>query len=382
MLRGTPTRHALALLAAVAGTAALATPAHADRVTIGSDLSAPATVALSDPNDVVFWPSEQPGSVDVPVKGQAIIMEMKGGTVQSSGGPLNGDAKYDILHFMVLRPTGGGWQVKWTSRDLKAPIIGKNGVGENTVTPYTAGAHNPLCVEPGDRIAMAEVGGFDGGNGIVLPHFGNGLPYQVFGAVPSSTTHVFAAGGMIHTDDVFGKSRTAQRAGTELLLRVTIGTGPSARYTCGGSAPTDSDPGLLAEEPAQPPASPGGGSGSSGPKVLVPMASPLLKSRRLDKKGRVPINLTCRATGTDCSGTIELRAHKKRIGHRTYALARGASGVFTVKLTKTGRHYVKVASSKELRTAVVVLADGGRKAGGTFNIRPAKHHKHHKGHKK
>ena len=39
--------------------------ASAAEVTIGSDLSAPATVAHSDPNDIVWW-GDQPGSaIDV-----------------------------------------------------------------------------------------------------------------------------------------------------------------------------------------------------------------------------------------------------------------------------------------------------------------------------
>jgi hypothetical protein len=102
------------------------------------------------------------------------------------------------------------------------------------------------------------------------------------------------------------------------------------------------------------------------------MATPLARSRRLSKKGTIPVNLTCRKEGTACTGTIELRAHKKRIGLKKYALTPGAAGVFQVRLTKQGKRFVKVASAKKLRTAIVVTASGGRKAGATINIRPFK----------
>ena len=77
-MRGT--KRALSLVAA--GLALGPATAGAAEQTIGSDLVAPASVARSDPNDVVWWPGDAAtGAIDVPVKGQAIIMRLKGGTL-------------------------------------------------------------------------------------------------------------------------------------------------------------------------------------------------------------------------------------------------------------------------------------------------------------
>lgn len=364
MTRMTRTRPALALLAAVAGAGALAVPAHAATLTIGSDLSSPATVALSDPNDIAFWPSTgSANGVEVPagVQGEAIAFRLKGGTVQTAeqrDSAEKADPMYDLFHFQVLRPHGDGtFRATVTSDDYVAPIIGIDAT-ERSVKEWTAG-NSRMCVRPGDRISLSEVGGY-------TPYiFGNGLPYQVFAGAPGAVTNEFRAGGMISEGAT--EIKPTPVVGTELLLQVVIGTGADARYTCQTEAEQHAGSG-------------GGSGGSPTPRLKAERAIPSLKTVRLDKKGRVPVKLTCRPDGADCAGRIELRAHKKRIGSANYALRRGASGVFVVKLTKAGRHFVKVASSGKLRTAVTAkpTAQGGGTGRGLFNIKPAKTHKKHK----
>ncbi len=332
--------------------AAAPASAQADRTTIGSDLKADATIAASDPNDIAFWPGSGGADlgIEVPVRGEAIAFRLKGGTVQTKSERARAEAfdpDYDLMHFQVLHPQGDGtFQATSTSEDYVAPVIGVN-ASKDTVKEWLADTSR-LCVEPGDRISLSEVGGY-------VPYiFGNGLRYQTFGQVGSATTNEFRAGGMI-AEDRTALEPTPVR-GRELLLQVVIGSGQDARWTC--------------QTPAQRAATAEQSSGPKAPRVLPPMARPSLKTRRLDKRGRVPMTVRCRAAGTDCAGTIELRAHKRRIGRARYALVKGASSTFRVKLTRRGRRDVRRASAGKLRTAAVVRARGGRKASGLFHIKP------------
>src|SRR3954451_7479503 len=84
--------------------AALALPASADaaRVTIGSDLSAAATLTEAHPVDTAFWAQRLASGAQFtsPVKGQAIITRLKGMAVTTPGaGPPE-----QLIHFQVLRP--------------------------------------------------------------------------------------------------------------------------------------------------------------------------------------------------------------------------------------------------------------------------------------
>lgn len=339
--------------AAVAAVAALAlAPAsvHAARVTIGSDLSAQATIARSDPNDIVFWHAalRAGGAVDVPIAGQAIIMRLKGGTQQPQG-PAQ-DPSYDLMHFVVLRPQPDGtWRTTSTSVDARAPVIGK-GADADTVTTFTS--VNPLCVQPGDRIGLATVGGFD------ARLFPTGLPYQVFGAVPGSAASEFRAGGAIE------EGRTVVRAkpveDTELLLQVVIGTGRSARPTCGGTAPSGSDPGLVPEPEDPPPPPPAGGGDAPKATVAKPARAPKVR------RGKIALRVRC-AAAANCSGALELHARGRRIGRARYALAAGATATVRVKLTRAGRRFVRRAG--RLRVSARVTAGGKRTAGVMLAIR-------------
>jgi hypothetical protein len=325
-------------LAALAALALAPASADAARVTIGSDLAAPATAARSDPNDIVFWHAAHPtAAIDVPVAGQAIIMRVKGGTVQPRGASPYPD--YDLLHFVVLRPQPDGtWRTTATSVDHRMPVIGR-GADENTVSTFTS--VNPLCVEPGDRIGLASVGGFD-------PQlFPNGLPYQVFAPVAGSTTAEFRAGGMIHENQTVVRGERVP--GTELLMQVVIGTGSSARPTCGGTAPSGSDPGLLPDpgDPIPPPQP------AARPRAFVVPPSGAVRMRR----GAVRLAVRCGA-GAACSGALELRARGRRLGRSRYGLAAGATRKVAVTLAAGARRLVRRAG--RLRGSARVTAGDSR----------------------
>jgi len=321
------------LAMAVACLAAAPAAADAAEVTIGSDLAAPATAARSAPNDIVWWGT---AGVDVPVAGQAIIMRVKGGTRQPRGRSSYPD--YDLMHFVVLHAAGDGtWRTTATSVDQRMPVIG-SGAGAGTVSTFTSGAA-PLCVRRGDRIGLASVGGFDPN---LFPH---GLPYQVFGEVAGASAQEFRAGGAI------AENRTVVRGdrlpGSELLLQLVIGTGPDARPTCGGTAPSGSDPGL---EPGpsgpRPPA--------AGPPGTVRIAKPAREPRMFD--GKVRLTLRC-AAGADCAGGLALHARGKRIGRRAFRLDGGETDGVSVKLSRRGRRMARRAGRLGV-TAKVAIAGG------------------------
>jgi hypothetical protein len=323
-------------LAVLGGLALVPASAQAGRVTIGSELSGAATVARSDANDIVFWHAAHPtAAIDVPVAGQAIIMRVKGGTVQPRGGSQY--PNYDLMHFVVLRPQPDGtWRTTATSVDHRMPVIGR-GADASTVSTYTS--VNPLCVQPGDRIGLASVGGFD-------PQlFPNGLPYQVFAPAAGATTSEFRAGGAIE------ENRTVVRgdrlADTELLMQIVVGTGDSARPTCGGTAPSGSDPGLL-PEPSDPTPQP-----AAKPRAFVVAPARALRLRR----GKVRLPVRCGA-GADCAGALELRTRATRIGRARYQLAAGATRKVAVTLTGAGRRLVRRA--RRMRVSARVTAGAQR----------------------
>jgi hypothetical protein len=325
---------------AAAGLALGVAHAHAAEQTIGSDLAAPATEARSDPNDVVWWAGESAaGAVDVPVKGQAIIMRLKGGTLQPNGPSSNPD--YDQIRFVVLRPQGDGtWRTTATSVPHRAPVIGKGGADANTISEYTS--EWPLCVEPGDRIGLVSVGGFD------QRLFPNGLPYQVFAQAAGATLNEFHAGGMID------QGKTVIRAGrvprTELLLQVVIGTGDSARPTCGGTAPSGSDPG----EGPRPDPTPAPAPGTARAFVLKPPHAPWLYDGR-----KVKLTIRCGA-GADCSGAVVLRARGKSIARRGYDLEAGERKPIVLRINKAGKRMAK--PGRRLRARALIDASGATMA--------------------
>jgi hypothetical protein len=245
-----------------------------------------------------------------------------------------------MMHFVVLRPQNDGtWRLKWTSVDLKAPVIGRNGVDENTITEYTS--EWPLCVEPGDRIGLASVGGFD------AKLFPNGLPYQVFAQRPDFAAHEFRAGGALEHDKTVVRGGTVPRA--ELLLQVVIGTGESARPTCGGESPRP-DPGTGPRpEPPPPP-------GAARAFVRKPPHAPWLYDGR-----KVKLTIRC-GDAADCKGALSLRARGKRIARRGYELDAGESKPIVLRLNKAGKRMAK--PGRRLRARAVI------DAGGTTTSRP------------
>jgi hypothetical protein len=179
--------------------------------------------------DTALWSVAQAnGMPSAPTAGQAIKVSLEGCAEAASSGP----APLTQIHFQDITPVpGGGAKVNLTSGGFNIPVCGQNGASGSTVSSYEP--YN-LCVSKGDYIAFNDEGGY------VENVYRNGVPYEVLGAVSGSTTDSFIKGGGTDNGDVMSSSDQAtmegfaSNANEELMMQVTLGTGPDARYVCPG----------------------------------------------------------------------------------------------------------------------------------------------------
>jgi hypothetical protein len=206
-----------------------AAPAQARKLTYGSNLTAPATIARATPNDSVHFNDRlaRGRGVKVRVKGQVIQVKIKGRIVPSPQTLSGGGNPFDVIHFQVLRPQGGGrWKVTrfGTSTDYHMPWAGS----DNQITTFhTTNQNDALCVRPGDRVDFATLGGFDPANG-----YPNGTSFRTFARVRGSALLQYSAAGAegVNNETTFKPQR--RRRGQELLMQYVVGTGTHARPFC------------------------------------------------------------------------------------------------------------------------------------------------------
>lgn len=232
------------------------TGARAAVMTVGSPLSTPATLNTAEnlgypgtytpvppapdaPNgmyhtyhdgaDTALWNEGlEAGSAKMPALGQAVKVSLEGCAEPASGGP----TPLNQIHFQDLSPLpGGGAKVNLTSQEFEIPVCGQNGASGSTVTTY-----NPinLCVSAGDYVSFNDEGGY-------VPNvYRNGVPYRVIGAASGSTMDSFVRdrgtgnGAVFSPSDLNAANGFAVNHGEELLLQVTLGTGPDATHICAG----------------------------------------------------------------------------------------------------------------------------------------------------
>ncbi|MEA2170515.1 MAG: hypothetical protein QOF76_3815 [Solirubrobacteraceae bacterium] len=198
----------------------LAAPAAAGTVTIGSDLSTPASSAVSNPTDWNAWNTKLPGrKFRSPVQGELNAVRIKGRIDPGGAKPVVS------MNVQVLRPKRGGKvQTIVTSQSLPLPYGGD----AQQVSRYGRGdldlANTRTCVKKGDYVSIFSSGGFS-------PQYPMGVPFAFFGDHTGATATVFKGKGGGANGD--GKVyRGKPKVGQELLLQAEIGTGPDARYTC------------------------------------------------------------------------------------------------------------------------------------------------------
>ncbi len=330
------------LAAAVTGLlAAGAAPAHAGTVTIGSDLSADASITQSFPRDWAAWPTAlaSGGAVVSPVQGEVKIAQFKG-TVLKPDNDAAYQGRYPDFHFrvVVMRPQpGGGEMLMVATQELPFPFGGD----QQQITTFDLQQYEArICVQPGDHVALATSGGFGdqsafGGN---FPDgfFNDGYPVRMFAAAPGSTTQVFeqpAPGGDDGNGFQVGDVEAGEpRPGEELLMRATIGTGDDARHFC--------------RSPEE----------QQGPTVSFPAQGPRLLIGKKAKK--VNLQLSCDSLAA-CPGTLYLKLNGTiLVGRGEFALQGRTAGTVAVTLNPNGLKKLKERKNKMKITAIAKVKGG------------------------
>ncbi len=227
--------------------------------TFGSPLSVPATLNTSEnlgyagtntpvppnpeaPNglfhtphwgaDTALWNTGlASGESSAPTTGQALKVSLEGCALSAPSGP----SPLTKIHFQdVSRLADGGARVNLSSQAFDIPVCGQNGAGGSTITTYEP---INLCVAQGDYVAFNDEGGY------VVNRYRSGVPYQVIGAVAGSAMDSFIRnngvgnGATMASKDTTANDGFAASAAEELMLQVTLGTGPDATHICpGGTA--------------------------------------------------------------------------------------------------------------------------------------------------
>jgi hypothetical protein len=229
--------------------------------------------------DTALWNTAQP----VPAGGEVLKVSLEGCAQPAHGGP----APLTQIHFQDLSPlSGGGAQVNLTSAGFEIPVCGESGASGATVTSYeTAG----LCVSQGDYVDFNDEGGY------VENVYHSGVPYQVIGSARGSTMASFIRNGGTGNGATMSPSYTAVAEGfayndnEELMMQVTLGTGPNARYVCPG--------------------------GSKGAPPVLPPIDVHPQTDGINHERVVAVAIYCRLTPT-CNGVATLSLGGKRVSTR------------------------------------------------------------------
>jgi hypothetical protein len=181
--------------------------------------------------DTAIWNVGQAVGVPrVPAGGQALKVSLEGCARPAAGGP----APLTQIHFQDITPLpGAGAKVNMTSGPFDIPVCGVHRASGSTITTY---APSGLCVSRGDYVAFNDEGGY------VENIYRAGVPYQVLGSVKGSTADSFIKnegtgnGAVMPSSDTAANEGFASNHDEELMMRVTLGTGPNARYVCPGGS--------------------------------------------------------------------------------------------------------------------------------------------------
>jgi hypothetical protein len=213
---------------------AVAAPAGAATLTLGSDLKAPATHVESQGADTAFWLAAPPAAITVPENGEVVSVTIKGSALKEQGAA----DPATLIHIQTLDApdANGARKVNLSSQDFNMPFDDPTAV--TTFTPEN------LCVNKGGTVAFNTIGGFKWGGSLTAPldeaHYHRGTPWQIFAAKSTSATAWFSKdngtkNGMTLTPsggtnavDGYGRSLP----GTELLMQVVVKTGADRGIAC------------------------------------------------------------------------------------------------------------------------------------------------------
>jgi hypothetical protein len=257
------------------------------------------------------------GDASAPATGQALKVSLEGCAQPAAGGP----PPLTQIHFQDISPLpGGGAKVNLTSQAFGIPVCGENGVSGSTVTTYEP---INLCVSQGDYVAFNDDGGY------VENVYRAGVPYQVLGSVRGSTADSFVMNNGTGDGAIMPSSETAANDGfassrsEELMLQVTLGTGPDATHICAG------------------------GTGGLPPPLAPIRVSP--QTDGVNHRRIVAVAVFCRLT-PECRGVATLTAIGKRARNASYGRTS-----FSVPGKTTAHVPIRVSSE----TMALIRKNGG-----------------------
>jgi hypothetical protein len=326
--------------------AVAAAPAHAARLTLGSNLSASATITEAHGADTAFWPIVVRGAAfRIPQDGQIVSVRVKGTVLKQQGAadPAN------MVHIQSLEPAAadGSRQVYLTSQAFYLPIDQPNAI--TTFKPEN------LCVHKGGSATFNDIGGFQWGGSLSAPldpaHYLDGAPFQIFGAVAGATTARYTANNGTNNGATLYLATANQspaapagtvRKGEELLMQVVVATGQDRSEPCGGPR-RHPDGSLVVAAPAM--------------HVIAPQRAYVSHDRRFTPA------FYC-AGPRACAGVAKLELAGHTIATGPIAAAPATSARIPMRLTPAQYRAMRAAPGAEQKVRLVLKGSGGL---GTFS---------------
>lgn len=350
-------RRTVAALAAVAGALGAAlVPAtgSAALITFGSDLAAPANVVQQRGADTAFW---QVGFADArspvaPASGQITSVRIKGVALSDRVTGVSPPGGERDFHVQVAEPlAGGAVRVRNPGGTSGGFVLPPSTADPQGITQYLP---ENLCARAGDVLIFNTVGGHDPAGG----PFVEGTPLQIFSRVPNAVASGFMAPNMTNNGNVLTQD-TSRTAGLELLMQMTLGTGPDGTGLCPG--------GTRGGTPATPPPPPG-----TTPRPPAVQRARIGTQRvTVSRRGTLGVSLYCSAGPSRCIGSVRVLTRGARpvsLGSARFDIAARRTGRATIALNATGRR--RFARSRG-RLAVKLVADtrpGGASRRSTYLV--------------
>jgi len=330
-----------ALAIAPAGADAALTP-------FGSDLAAPANLTEARQADTAYWQTTfaDGRSPVAPAAGQITAVQVKGIALANPIAGVPGGET--MFHVQVIAPRADGtFQIRdpgGTSGAFHLPPKGSDPQAITTFRPEN------LCVSAGDSVVFNTVGGWDGIVNQTGP-YPSGTPLQIFSRVPGAVVSEFMGADMTNNGDIL---RPTAQPSHELLMRLTLGTGPDGTALCpGGTAGGPAGPGATSSPPPPPPPA-----GTSVRKASLPARQKVTVSRT----GRLSVSLFCPSGSSRCRGSVKVmtRATKpKSLGSARFDIAAKRTGHATIRLNRTGRRLFAAAKGRLKVKLVAETSPGG-----------------------
>src|SRR4051794_16232191 len=326
----------------------VASDARADKLTLGSDLSAAATIIEAHGADTAFWPIALGGqSFSIPDDGQVLAVKIKGSVLKDKGAA----DPATLIHIQTYEPAAsdGSRVVYLSSQGFDMPID-----QPTTVTTFTP---ENLCVHKGGTVAFNDIGGFQYGGSLSAPldprHYLRGAPFQVFADVANSSTATYTAdNGTKNGATVYPQTVNQQpgapagriNQGEELLMQVLLATGDDRSEPCGGPRRH-----------------------SDGSLVIPPPAMHVIGGQTpyVQKSGAFQPAIYCAGPAT-CTGTATIVRQSRVIATAPFIIKPASSGRIPMKLSRRDFNSLRKAAGKRLLVTFALTSPLGNFAKSFF----------------